>query len=129
VAVSTKPVARALALLALTTSPVVGPRAAVAAPRPPASDAAPSGDFNGDGYHDLAVGVPYEDVNGKRDAGGVEVIYGAVHGMTGDAPIDDQFWAPMARSSVASRPKFATVSAEPNESPVSAPPPIPGEFW
>ena len=36
-----------------------------------------TGDFNGDGRDDLAAGVPYEDVNGKSNAGAVNVIYGA----------------------------------------------------
>jgi hypothetical protein len=52
----------------------------------------PGPDFNGDGYADLAVGVPLEDVSGSNDAGGVEVIYGSVNGLNGDFPIDDQFW-------------------------------------
>ncbi|MEX0756270.1 MAG: hypothetical protein WD739_00550 [Actinomycetota bacterium] len=59
------------------------------------AEAAPSperrGDFNGDGYHDLAIGVEFEDVGSDDDAGGVEVIYGTQNGLNGDAPIDDQF--------------------------------------
>lgn len=39
-----------------------------------------TGDFNGDGYADLAVGVPLEDVDGHDDAGAVNVVYGARHG-------------------------------------------------
>ena len=31
-----------------------------------------SGDLNGDGYDDLAIGAPGEDVNGRRDAGAHE---------------------------------------------------------
>ena len=38
-------------------------------------------DFNGDGYGDLLVGVPYEDVNGQRDAGAVGVVYGSQNGL------------------------------------------------
>jgi hypothetical protein len=49
-------------------------------------------DFNGDGFADLAVGVPQEDVDGLDDAGAVEVIYGTSHGLDGDAPIDVLFW-------------------------------------
>ena len=33
----------------------------------------PAGDFNGDGFADLAVGVPFEDVGGAPDAGAVMV--------------------------------------------------------
>ncbi|MGB7271765.1 MAG: FG-GAP repeat protein, partial [Geitlerinemataceae cyanobacterium] len=34
-----------------------------------------SGDFNGDGHFDLAVGVPNEDIDGIIDAGEVNVFY------------------------------------------------------
>ena len=30
-----------------------------------------AGDFNGDGYDDLAIGNPHRDVGGKSDAGAV----------------------------------------------------------
>jgi hypothetical protein len=49
-------------------------------------------DFNDDGYHDLAVGIPLEDIGSLDDAGAVQVIYGTVDGLNGDSPIDDQFW-------------------------------------
>ncbi len=39
-----------------------------------------SGDFNGNGYDDLAIGVPYEDVDSVRDAGAVFVLYGSRSG-------------------------------------------------
>ena len=32
-------------------------------------------DFNGDGLEDMVVGVPKQDVNGRRDAGAVDVFY------------------------------------------------------
>ena len=41
-----------------------------------------TGDFNSDGYADLAVGVPGEDVGSITDAGAVHVIYGSVSGLT-----------------------------------------------
>jgi hypothetical protein len=47
-------------------------------------------DFNGDGFADLAVGVPGEDVNGTTDAGGVNVLYGSTAGI---ASTDAQFWS------------------------------------
>jgi hypothetical protein len=34
-------------------------------------------DFNGDGFDDLAIGLPFEDHVGRVDAGGVQVHYGS----------------------------------------------------
>jgi len=49
-------------------------------------------DFNGDGFADLAVGVPGEDANGGAgDTGGVSVIYGSAGGLSATAT-PDQFW-------------------------------------
>lgn len=52
----------------------------------------PGPDFNGDGYADLAVGIPEETVGNAPYAGAVEVIYGSSEGLNGDKPIDDQIW-------------------------------------
>jgi hypothetical protein len=49
----------------------------------------PAGDFNGDGFSDLAVGVPTEDVTGTVDGGGVNVIYGSATGLVAAA---NQLW-------------------------------------
>jgi FG-GAP repeat len=48
------------------------------------------GDFNGDGLADLAVGVPYEDLDGINAAGIVQVFYGSASGLTatGDQLLD-----------------------------------------
>ncbi|MEU3793272.1 VCBS repeat-containing protein [Streptomyces fructofermentans] len=53
---------------------------------PPAS-AAPTvrSDFNGDGYADLAVGVPGGTADGKARAGFVSVLWGSVDGLGGSA--------------------------------------------
>jgi hypothetical protein len=40
-----------------------------------------AGDLNGDGYADLAVGVPDEDVESVVDAGAVNVLYGSKWGL------------------------------------------------
>jgi hypothetical protein len=39
-----------------------------------------SGDFNGDGFDDLAIGAPNEDINGDDDAGAVNIVYGSGYG-------------------------------------------------
>ena len=36
-----------------------------------------TGDFNGDGYDDAAVGSPLEDVGAQTDAGSVTIVYGS----------------------------------------------------
>jgi hypothetical protein len=48
-----------------------------------------SGDFDGDGFADLAIGVPGARVGGHDSAGAVEVLYGAAGGLSG---VDDQYW-------------------------------------
>jgi hypothetical protein len=40
-----------------------------------------AGDYNGDGFMDLAVGVRFEDVGANGDAGMVQILYGAVSGL------------------------------------------------
>jgi hypothetical protein len=61
------------------------------------------GDFNGDNFGDLAIGVPFEDIDvdpltGRRitivGAGAVNVIYGSANGLTTtDASVPpSQFW-------------------------------------
>ncbi|MFE9771335.1 VCBS repeat-containing protein [Streptomyces sp. NPDC005931] len=42
-------------------------------------------DFNGDGYDDIAVSSPLEDVGTDRDAGGVAILWGSPSGITGKA--------------------------------------------
>jgi hypothetical protein len=40
-----------------------------------------TGDFNGDGFEDVAVGAPGESVDGNDNAGAVTVIYGSADGL------------------------------------------------
>ncbi|MEB3357398.1 MAG: hypothetical protein VKK04_11785, partial [Synechococcales bacterium] len=47
------------------------------------------GDFNRDGYDDLVIGSPDEDLNGITDAGAVNVIYGSFSGLS---TVGNQFW-------------------------------------
>ena len=42
-----------------------------------------AGDFDHDGFADLAIGTPNEDVGGAFDAGAVNLLYGSVRGLTG----------------------------------------------
>jgi hypothetical protein len=48
-----------------------------------------TGDFDGNGFADLAVGAPTENLNDGADAGGVNVLYGSAAGLIAD---DDDFW-------------------------------------
>lgn len=41
-----------------------------------------SGDFDNDGYADLAIGIPSENIKGLQDAGAVAVVYGSDRGLT-----------------------------------------------
>ncbi|MGH2667858.1 MAG: FG-GAP repeat protein, partial [bacterium] len=41
-----------------------------------------SGDFDGDGFDDLAVGVPLEDVGNLTNAGAVQILYGGAGGVS-----------------------------------------------
>ncbi len=49
-----------------------------------------AGDFNGDGYDDLAVGVPGEDIDLIVDAGAVHVMHGSASGLQTS---DDYLWS------------------------------------
>jgi hypothetical protein len=48
-----------------------------------------AGDFNGDGFDDLAVGVPFEDFGTLSNTGAVNVIYGTAAGLSA---VNNQFW-------------------------------------
>jgi hypothetical protein len=52
------------------------------------------GDFNGDGFKDLAIGVRGEDSGGISDVGAVNVLYGSAAGLqaTGVGGPEDQIW-------------------------------------
>jgi len=68
------------------------------------------GDFNGDGYDDLAVGAPGEDVDSNSAAGAVSIIYSYIDefspaaqlynqdstGIKGTAEADDRFGSSLA---------------------------------
>ena len=48
-------------------------------------------DFNLDGFQDLIIGVPLQDVSTIADAGAAHVLYGSAAGLQTAAP-EDQFW-------------------------------------
>ena len=48
-----------------------------------------TGDFNGDGFADVAMGAPYEDINNKDDAGAVDVIYGSAKGLNTEEKLSE----------------------------------------
>ena len=47
------------------------------------------GDFNGDGRDDLAIGVPFEEINDNAEAGAVAVLYSGEDGLSAE---NNQFW-------------------------------------
>jgi hypothetical protein len=49
-----------------------------------------SGDFDGNGYDDLAIGVPYEDPDTVSNAGIVQVVFGGQSGLIAET---NQRWA------------------------------------
>ena len=48
-----------------------------------------AGDFDGDGYDDLAIGSPKEDIGNENDAGMVTILYGGSGGLS---TAGDQGW-------------------------------------
>ncbi|MER6158720.1 integrin-like protein [Streptomyces sp. NPDC001868] len=83
---------RTYALAAATVATATATTAALALTLAPAATAAPhtepaptptpvTSDFNGDGYADLAVGVPDATVSGKAKAGYVNVVWGGAKGL------------------------------------------------
>jgi hypothetical protein len=61
---------------------VASPSAVATAPPPPASTAAMPSDFNGDGFADLVIGIPRQDLAPFEEAGSVHVLYGSIDGLT-----------------------------------------------
>ena len=48
-----------------------------------------AGNFNGDGFHDLTLGVPFEAIGSISDAGAVNVLNGSASGLTSTG---NQLW-------------------------------------
>ncbi|MEV6103243.1 FG-GAP repeat protein [Streptomyces sp. NPDC051940] len=49
-----------------------------------------SGDLDADGYADLVVGAPYEDVGSVRDQGMTTILWGSPTGLSGGAGVADK---------------------------------------
>jgi hypothetical protein len=80
-------------VLVLALAAVVWPAASLAAHAGTAASTAAGSleaDFNNDGFADLAVGAPFEDIGSIPDAGAVNVLYGAAGGLS--AAGNQQFW-------------------------------------
>jgi hypothetical protein len=97
------------ALLVLASLAIAGSGNPVVHAQAGGDAAAMPGDFNGDGFADLAVGVPFEDEDNVGSTGAVNVIYGSADGLTSagdqyltsvtfgyDYHTDDRFGAALA---------------------------------
>ncbi len=62
------------------------------------------GNFNGDAFADLAVGMPFSDGAGSRDSGVVVVLYGSATGLGGAGAPTSQLWS-QATSGVSGNPE------------------------
>ncbi|ATL29239.1 FG-GAP-like repeat-containing protein [Streptomyces formicae] len=71
----------AAAATALAATGLAVPLATSAAASEPTEPPPLTSDFNGDGYADLAVGVPSGTVDGKARAGYVSVVFGGEYGL------------------------------------------------
>lgn len=65
---------------------------------PSSSSGISHGDFNGDGFADLAIGIPGEDEGGEASSGAVVVIYGSRDGLVSSTATTlgvpaPQFWS------------------------------------
>jgi disulfide bond formation protein DsbB len=76
-----------LASLVLVGTSFTMPRAEAAAAAERGTEV--SADFNNDGFADVAIGVPGENVGAIADAGAVTVLYGAAGGLSAAG---NQFW-------------------------------------
>ncbi|MFI1839911.1 FG-GAP-like repeat-containing protein [Streptomyces olivaceoviridis] len=72
-----------LAVAAALAACLTGGLVAVSAGQAVAAGSKLADDFNGDGYRDLAIGMPSKTVSGKQNAGAILVTFGSAHGLTG----------------------------------------------
>ncbi|MGW2210688.1 FG-GAP repeat protein [Streptomyces sp. NPDC001781] len=69
-------------MAAAVAASLTGSLMAASAGRAVAAPARLADDFNGDGYRDLAVGMPGKTISGKEGAGAVLLTFGSSHGLT-----------------------------------------------
>ena len=67
----------------LSQDSLQGPSADISEPDDHFGAAVSAGDFNGDGFADLAIGVPDEDLSGAGSIGAIHVTVGSRDGLTG----------------------------------------------
>ncbi|MEU3861754.1 FG-GAP-like repeat-containing protein [Streptomyces sp. NPDC028722] len=72
-----------LAVAAALATCLTGSLVAVSADQAVAAGSRSADDFNGDGYRDLAIGMPAKTISGKEGAGAVLLTFGSAHGLTG----------------------------------------------
>jgi hypothetical protein len=70
-------------LMAAMAYPTVPSLAQPGLPHAAQQDPSVRADFNRDGFADLAIGAPYEDIGSLADAGAVTVLYGTASGLSG----------------------------------------------
>ena len=72
-----------LAVAAVVAASLTGSLVAVSADQAVAAPSKLADDFNGDGYRDLAIGMPAKTISGHKGAGAVLLTFGSAHGLTG----------------------------------------------
>ncbi|MEV0241515.1 FG-GAP-like repeat-containing protein [Streptomyces sp. NPDC050674] len=72
-----------LAVAAALAACLTGSLVAVSADQAVAAGSKWADDFNGDGYRDLAIGMPGKTISGKESAGAVLLTFGSARGLTG----------------------------------------------
>ncbi|GAB1339963.1 FG-GAP repeat protein [Streptomyces sp. E-15] len=72
-----------LAVAAALAACLTGGLVVVSADQAVAAGSESADDFNGDGYRDLAIGMPGKTISGKEEAGAVLLAFGSAHGLTG----------------------------------------------
>jgi hypothetical protein len=65
-----------------------------------------AGDFDQDGWDDLAIGVPDASIGGRARAGRIVIVYGGRAGLRMDRAVEFHQWTPHVNGSVESEDRF-----------------------